>query len=156
MEQNIEKIKNILSVFFQSCQINNFEFDSHISEFDKQVSITVELAYGASVFIGKFGNNLDAFERLFTDILNNNSQSNDYYRVSFDINNYRLNHLKDIQELAKETAHKVMVFKNSVKLDPMSPRDRRIIHTEIALYPDLISESKGENPNRCVVISYRQ
>jgi len=38
----------------------------------------------------------------------------------------------------------------------MSSRERRIIHSEIALYPDLISESEGSEPRRYVVIKYRE
>gem|GEM_PF-4806210 len=48
-----------------------------------------------------------------------------------------------------------MVLKTPVRMDPMNARERRLIHSEIALYPDLISESEGEGLNRYVVIKYR-
>jgi len=66
-----------------------------------------------------------------------------------------LNRQRELQDLAKKTAQRVMIFKTSIRLEPMTARDRKIIHNEISLYPDLTSASEGDNPNRCVIISYR-
>jgi predicted RNA-binding protein Jag len=49
-----------------------------------------------------------------------------------------------------------LVLKTPVRMDPMNARERRIIHSEIALYPDLISESEGYGQDRYVVVKYRE
>ena len=76
--------------------------------------------------------------------------------MEIDINNYRTEKNFALKELAKKAAHRVLVLKTPVRMDPMNARDRRLIHSEIALYPDLISESEGTPPNRYVVIKYRE
>lgn len=139
MESTIEKIKNILEVFFRSCHVGDFTVDIKSYDSDTRLVINVSLPTTASIFIGRFGGNLEAFESVLTDIVNLNSTSPERHRVEFDINGYRLNRQKELQDLAKKTAQRVMIFKTAVKLEPMSARDRKIIHNEISLYPDLHS-----------------
>jgi len=139
MELIIEKIKHILETFFQSCHVSDFNIDIKSYDNDTRLVINVSLPTTASIFIGGFGGNLEAFESVLTDILNLNINNNERHRVEFDINGYRLNRQKELQDLAKKTAQRVMIFKTSVKLEPMSARDRKIIHNEISLYPDLHS-----------------
>ena len=155
MELIIEKIKHILETFFQSCHVSDFNIDIKSYDNDTRLVINVSLPTTASIFIGGFGGNLEAFESVLTDILNLNINNNERHRVEFDINGYRLNRQKELQDLAKKTAQRVMIFKTSVKLEPMSARDRKIIHNEISLYPDLHSWSEGETPNRHIVIGFR-
>jgi len=155
MESTIEKIKNILDVFFRSCHIDDASIDIKNYDNNTRLVISVSLSTTASIFIGRFGGNLEAFESVLTDIANLNSQSAERCRVEFDINGYRLNRQKELQDLAKKTAQRVMIFKTAVKLESMSARDRKIIHNEISLYPDLNSWSEGEPPNRHIVIGFR-
>lgn len=139
MNDNIEKIKNILQVFFNNCHVEDANIDIKSYDSDHKVVINVSLPTTASVFIGRFGSNLESFENVLTDVLNLNNTSDKRKRIEFDINGYRLNRQKELQDLAKKTAQRVMIFKTSIKLEPMSSRDRRIIHNEISLYPDLYS-----------------
>jgi spoIIIJ-associated protein len=73
-------------------------------------------------------------------------------RVIVDINNYRFQHEERLKEIAHQAAKKAIMTKKPVKLLPMSSYERRVIHAELALRPDVNTESEGEAPNRCVVI----
>ena len=139
MNDNIEKIKNILTVFFHNCHVDDIDIDIKNYDSDNKVIINVSLPTTASIFIGRFGSNLESFENVLTDVINLNNVSEKRTRIEFDINGYRLNRQKELQDLAKKTAQRVMIFKTPVKLESMSSRDRRIIHNEISLYPDLHS-----------------
>lgn len=139
MNDNIEKIKNILTVFFHNCHVDDIDIDIKHYDSDNKVIINVSLPTTASIFIGRFGSNLESFENVLTDVINLNNISEKRTRIEFDINGYRLNRQKELQDLAKKTAQRVMIFKTPVKLESMSSRDRRIIHNEISLYPDLHS-----------------
>ncbi len=149
-------VKNFLEIFFKSCHISNYEIDITKYESENKVFVNVNIPMKASLFIGKLGSNLEAFEIILSDMINLNNDGVESTRVEFDINGYRLNRRRDLQDLARATAQKVMVFKAPVSLEPMSSRDRKIIHNEIALYPDLISASEDNYPYRHIVISYRQ
>ena len=139
MEKNIETIKNILDVFFKNCNVYDANIDIKSYDSDSKLIINISLSTPASIFIGRFGSNLEAFENILTDVANLNNQTEKRCRVEFDINGYHLNRQKELQELAKKTAQRVMIFKTAVKLEPMSARDRKTIHNEISLYPDLHS-----------------
>ena len=40
------------------------------------------------------------------------------------------------------------------KLDPMNSYQRRLVHNVVSKFPNLITQSEGEEPNRYVVIKY--
>jgi spoIIIJ-associated protein len=46
----------------------------------------------------------------------------------------------------------VMFFGKDVEMNPMTPSERRQVHTFIADYDDITSESTGEGQNRRVVL----
>ena len=146
-------IEQVLEAIFQSTKINNFQIEVNKSESDKKYNVAVEIE-PASIFIGKGGEMLDVFESIIGAILRTHLQ--EHWFVEFDVNNYRTERNYTLKELAKKAAHRVLVLKTPVRMDSMNPRERRLIHSEIALYPDLISESEGYAPDRYVVIKYRQ
>ncbi len=69
-----------------------------------------------------------------------------------DINNYRKEREKLILDIAKAAAQKVVTTKTEVRLPPMNAYERRLIHTELSMRPDVKTESSGEGRERCVVI----
>ncbi len=69
-----------------------------------------------------------------------------------DINNYRKEREKLILEIAKAAAQKVIVTKTEVRLPAMNAYERRLVHTELSMRPDVKTESAGEGKDRCVVI----
>jgi len=72
--------------------------------------------------------------------------------VILDINNYRHNREEFLKEVAKETAHRVILTKEPIKLPAMNAYERRIIHMELATHPDVATESEGEEPERYLVV----
>jgi len=146
-------IKQTLTVIFQNAKVNSLQLEVVRNETEKTFIITAEIT-PASIFIGRGGEILDALENIMGAIIRSHEQ--DHWFVEIDINNYRTEKNFALKELAKKAAHRVLVLKTPVRMDSMNARDRRLIHSEIALYPDLISESEGVPPNRYVVIKYRE
>ncbi|BCX15897.1 MAG: hypothetical protein KatS3mg098_126 [Candidatus Parcubacteria bacterium] len=72
--------------------------------------------------------------------------------VFVDINNYRKEREELIIKLAKAGARKAILTKEKVTLPPMNAYERRIVHLQLATYPDLKTESEGEGKERRVVI----
>ncbi|KKS82539.1 MAG: R3H domain protein [Candidatus Wolfebacteria bacterium GW2011_GWC1_43_10] len=72
--------------------------------------------------------------------------------VFVDINNYRKEREDLIIKLAKAGARKAATAREKVILPPMNAYERRIVHTELAVHPDLKTESQGEGKERRVVI----
>lgn len=69
-----------------------------------------------------------------------------------DINNYRKERERLIVELAKAAARKATAQKEIVKLPAMNAYERRLVHVELAVHPEVKTESEGEGRERCVVI----
>ncbi|RJQ13520.1 hypothetical protein C4553_03165 [Candidatus Parcubacteria bacterium] len=106
--------------------------------------------YDAKYLIGSGGQNLKALERLLKVLVGKRFS----YKMPLilDINEYRREREKQIRELAREVAQKVSHTKSPVRLPPMDSADRKIVHTELASRPDVITESEGEDLSRSVVI----
>ncbi len=72
--------------------------------------------------------------------------------VFVDVNNYRKERERLIVEIAKAAARKVLLTKGDVMLPAMNAYERRLVHTELAMRPDIKTESIGEKKERCVVV----
>ena len=122
---------------------------------DKYPVITIESEQDLSMLIGKNGQNLNAFEHLIKLIVNRKTSGDeDQKRNVFvvDINDYRKTKAKYVLGLARSAAQKVISSRRAEALLPMSAYERRLVHTELATYKELQTESIGEEPHRRIVI----
>lgn len=69
-----------------------------------------------------------------------------------DVNYYRKERERIISDLARAAAKKAMITKTNVELPPMNGYERRLVHVEITLHPELVTESIGTGKERRVVI----
>jgi spoIIIJ-associated protein len=72
--------------------------------------------------------------------------------VIIDVNHYKKEREDLIVKLARAAARKASVTGESVALPAMNAYERRLVHTELAVRPDVETESTGENKGRYVVI----
>ena len=107
-----------------------------------------------SFIIGRRGETLDAIQYI-TSIVSNRGNEN-HTRIMLDTENYRAKRHETLEKLATKTSERVLKYKRSVTMEPMTSQDRRSIHTILQDVPNLYTYSTGEEPNRCVVIAYGQ
>mgnify|MGYP003309005180 CR=1 FL=1 len=74
-------------------------------------------------------------------------------RVKVDCDGYRARREDTLIALAHRMERKVEKTHASVKLEPMTANERRIIHTALADSKTVETHSKGEEPHRFLVIS---
>ncbi len=72
--------------------------------------------------------------------------------IIFDMNNYRKERDNLIVDLAKAAARKAVGTKETVQLPPMNAYERRLVHAELSMRPDVKTESIGEGKDRYIVI----
>lgn len=72
-------------------------------------------------------------------------------RLMLDIGGYRAGRRAVLTELGRSTAATVRETGEKVRLEPMTPFERKIVHDAVA-EAGLTSESEGEEPRRCVVV----
>lgn len=69
-----------------------------------------------------------------------------------DVNGYRQKKTELLREDAKNFAKLVQLYRKEKILDPMPAYERRIIHSALSEYPDIITESVGVEPDRRIII----
>lgn len=106
----------------------------------------------AAIFIGKRGDNLEGFSFLINSIYNKGKKSGEYKRVIVDSDGYKQKREETLKVLAIRTASRVVHSGRSVKLEPMSANERRIIHTALADHAKVETVSNGKEPYRYITV----
>lgn len=129
----------------------NLELDVTVEEQEEQylVDITGE---DAALLIGKRGESLDAFQFLVNSIYNKGKKHEEYKKIIVDSNNYKSKREDTLKILAERMAAKAVRENHDVRLEPMNANERRIIHSALTNNPKVETESKGNEPNRYVVV----
>jgi len=107
----------------------------------------------SGTIIGKRGQTLDAIQYL-TSLAVNKDQEN-YIRVVVDAENYRAKREKTLEKLANRLADKVVKTKRSVRLEPMNPYERKVIHATLQHNSRVTTRSEGKDPYRRVIIELK-
>ena len=107
----------------------------------------------AGIIIGYRGDTLDALQLLATNA--GNKGRSEYIRILLDVENYRKKRIKALEELANRKAGIVVAKGRSITLEPMTPYERRIIHTALQNHPKVKTSSTGEEPYRKVTIALK-
>lgn len=102
------------------------------------------------VLIGKRGQTLDSLQYLVSLVINKGIDG--YIHVKADTENYRERRKKTLENLARNIASKVKRTGRSVRLEPMNPYERRIIHSALQNDRYVTTYSEGEEPYRRVVV----
>ena len=106
------------------------------------------------ILIGKRGQTLDSLQYLTS--LAVNKQSEEYYKVKIDTEDYRKRRKDTLENLAKNIAYKVKRTKRPVSLEPMNPFERRIIHSALQNDRYVTTHSEGDEPYRHVVVTLKR
>ena len=106
-----------------------------------------------SHLIGRHGETLYAINYIASLLVNRNR--NEFKRVYIDVDNYRKHREETLVSIANRAAERVAIYKRPVSLDPMPASERRIIHSALQSNRNVVTESQGEEPNRCVVVKTR-
>ncbi len=105
------------------------------------------------IIIGKDGRTIDAIQLLIRQALTTQVGKN--IKVIVDASDYRNNKQRNFEREIKKIAKEVLKTRVEAKLDPMNSYNRRIVHSLLADYENIETESFGETPNRYVVIRYK-
>ena len=146
--QTIEACKKFLHDVLKTMDME-VVLTSSIDE-DGALSINME-GENMGILIGKRGQTLDSLQYLTNRVANKMQEG--YVRVKLDTENYRARRKETLENLAKNVAHKVKRTKQKFSLEPMSPYERRIIHSALQADKYVSTHSEGEEPYRRVVVT---
>jgi spoIIIJ-associated protein len=116
-------------------------------------TVSIESDEDLSMLIGKNGQNLEAFERLVRLLASRKlADLESDLRFTVDINDYRKSRTDYLIGVARDVARRVIQTQKAEALSPMSSYERRLVHTELASYKEIQTESIGQEPRRRVIV----
>ena len=142
---NIDKIRGFFKEF-----IVNAKIDVRIVNIKKENNnkyLVILDGKDMRFLIGEKGNTLNSFEYLLST-----TRQFKNIKIVVDSNNYKEKREKSLRDLARKKGKAVLATGNAIKLNPMSARERKIIHEEVSFMKGLQTESVGEEPKRYLVI----
>jgi spoIIIJ-associated protein len=106
-----------------------------------------------ALLIGRHGLTLDAIQELTRMVVGR--RLDERSRIIVDVEDYRKRREDRLVQRAQEVARKVQSAGGEEELDPMNPYERKLVHDAVAEIGGLETSSRGEEPNRRVVIRKR-
>jgi len=104
----------------------------------------------AGLLIGRRGETLSSLQFVLNFILSRRTQSRT--SVSVDVEGYRERRNEVLRSMAMRMADRAATTGQSVAMEPMPPRERRIVHMALADHTRVNTESVGEGEERKVTI----
>jgi len=133
----------------------SMKMDIHVERQETPDGIVLQLSSkdDIGILIGRRGQTLDALQYLVNVVTHRTGNTNT--RIILDAENFRERRRKTLEELAARLADKAVRSRREVVLEPMPSHERKIIHTYLQDHPQVRSFSKGEEPNRRIVIGLK-
>lgn len=98
-----------------------------------------------AIIIGKKGKTLTSFEYVLRTMMKE-------LKIEIDVEGFKEKRNETLRELAKKMAEKALKTNRIIKLNPMPPRERKVIHEIVNKYEELDTYSEGRDPKRYIVI----
>lgn len=125
------------------------DLDGDIDTFNEGGRAHVSILTDSDVLVGKGGEVLEALQELAR--LAVMTETGHRSRLMLDVAGHREKRRVELQDLAADAISEVQASGEAVRLAPMNPFERKIVHDAIAA-AGLVSESEGEEPRRRVVV----
>lgn len=116
---------------------------------DKQVALEIT-GEDLGNLIGRRGQTLDSLQYLVNLAVNKGGEER--IRVIVDVSGYRQRREQTLCALALRLAERASQKGESITLEPMNAHERRVIHLALQDNPHVYTQSKGEDPERKIVI----
>lgn len=142
VEKNIDPMEFLKGLFEKAGKT----VEINVKDDDKYITYSV-IGEDLGDMIGHRGECFYAISRLLSVVCGKQDK-----KILLDIGGFREKRADSLTELAKRMASKVIKTGRYVKLDPMNPSDRRIIHTALQDDDRVTTLSKGTEPHRSVMI----
>ncbi len=141
-----ERAAELVQAFFKEL---GAEVQPTVTRDEDHVLVAVDGDFGW--FLHRRGEALDALQYLVAAAVGKKGGE----RIVLDAGGYRAQRRQALEKMAREVAMRVLESGQESVLEVMPASERRIIHSVIQEYPDLQSQSRGEDPHRQVVVQKR-
>lgn len=112
--------------------------------------VSIEGGEDLEKLVGPRGNVLEALQELTR--LAVQQETGTRSRLMLDIAGWRADRREELADLGRATAERVVSEGEKIRLQPMTPFERKVVHDAVATVDGVHSESEGEDPRRRVVV----
>ncbi len=136
-------LKQILEQMGEPTEVRQIEVDAETVEIEIKGD-------GSGILIGRHGQTLDALEYLVNRILARRIK--DAAPISLETESYRARRRQQLHRMALSMGEKAKREHKPVRLEPMPPRDRRVVHLALKDDPMITTRSGGDGIMRAIEI----
>ena len=108
------------------------------------------------ILIGSQGTTIDAIQYLANTILNLEQEQEQQASYTVELDGYRVQRQSELQAIATHAAEQVRKTGKDFELKSLSSAERRQVHTLLKDCEDLKTHSRGQEPDRRLVVSLRR
>jgi spoIIIJ-associated protein len=112
--------------------------------------VSIEGGDDLEKLVGPRGNVLESLQELTR--LAVQQETGTRSRLMLDIAGWRADRREELADLGRATAERVLAEGEKIRLQPMTPFERKVVHDAVAQVDGVHSESEGEDPRRRVVV----
>ena len=157
-ERGKQWLENLLTLMGVSTTVRSEGFDI-IAE-DKEscwLNISTENLTPEQVqlLIGKKGQSIDAVQYLANTLLNLFQDSDVQNSYTIELNGYRVRRYQELLKIVDTAAAQVRATGKETELANLSSAERKQIHYFFQNSPDLATESRGQEPDRKLIVKMR-
>lgn len=150
LEDSKAKVENFLDKFLKQTIGEQIQYECKLK--DNTIEIIID-DKKADFLIGYRGETLNALQTILTTIAG--KDKNEKIKLELDILGYREKRRKVLEELAEKIAKTVIKNRKSITLEPMTPYERKIIHSKLQNNNKVKTTSVGEGIHRKIVVSLK-
>lgn len=149
-ENSIElKEKLILEKSQELLDRMGLELEVEILRIDNKNCIINLYGEDNGIIIGKKGKTLNSYEYLLNTLIKD-------IKIEVDVEGFKEKRNVTLRDLARKMAEKALKSNKPIRLNPMPPRERKIIHEVVNKYTELDTYSEGKDPKRYIVIKRKK
>lgn len=143
-------LQRLLTAAGLNVQLSVLDGDDAKAYFEQPALVVKFSGHDVDYLMSNKGEGLLALEQLTQEMLR--MGSDEHAHICFDANDFRLLRMEELRMSALAVAERVKQGRVPYRFNPMSSRERRIIHLALREEKTLRSESSGSGPHRHVVI----
>lgn len=148
--EEISIARETIGLILEKMQVNatvSVKFGDSDSNRIQPILIDIE-GEDLSFLIGRKAETINALQYITSLIVGR--ELGRWVPLVIDVQNYRKRREDELRKLARRIAEQVQATGRRQSLEPMPPNERRIIHIELRDFPNVETQSEGEDPSRKV------
>jgi spoIIIJ-associated protein len=146
-----EPTERVAAVIDRILEELDLDAEVEVSDGEEEILASIDGAEDLGILIGRRGQTLDALQLLcYRAAFQGRSERK---RVTVDAAGYRERRKDLLTEEAEIAAERAIRNEESIRLEPMSASERRMVHEVLKDRSDVETFSEGDDPDRRVVVA---